>query len=66
MNTYTVVATIQSKQPGNDPVEVQWYSGPSEVSVLGCMAQLMERVEDDNPFSPVLRSVTVTVTEDDK
>jgi hypothetical protein len=65
--TYTVVATIQSKTPGEQPVEMKWYTGTSPVAVMIAVGQNLEHGQNsDHPFDPLLRSVTITVTEPDQ
>ena len=60
MDTYTVVATIQS--PDNDPVEVKWYSGNDPLKALVAVGQCIEHHVDKNPAPVRVRLLNVTLT----
>ncbi len=65
MDTYTVIATVQSD--GSEPVEMKWYSGHDPLAALVGVGQVINHHTDpgDHPFPVRLISVQVIVTPED-
>jgi hypothetical protein len=58
--TYTVVATIQSRD--NDPVEVRYATRTNEIGAATCVASLLNQFsteDEESPFKVRLLSIRV-------
>jgi hypothetical protein len=66
MKRYEVIATVQSRMPGSEPVEIPWYRGEDPMRAVAALVQVAAQVDEvpDPNMPDVMRTDVKSVRMD--